>query len=173
MSALFRLVAATAAALAVGVGLAGAAPTASIDLLAAARPTLPTIKRATRVPVILPARLLLGGSPLRVYVSGGGARAGWVLTVAGVPRCGGATACFVASFAGDRGRRLPGRSNVRLRGGVRGLYQPISCGASCSPASLWFVRGSVLYSWQVKDPPQPVRASLVRMANAALAAGPR
>lgn len=146
---------------------------ASIDLLAAARPTLPAIKRATRVPVLLPGRLLLGGPLRRVYVSGGGTPAGWVLTLGAVPRCGGATACFVASFSADRGKRLPGRSNVRLRGGVRALYQPISCGASCSPASLWFVRGSVLYSWQAKDPPRPVRTSLVRMANAALAAGPR
>ena len=173
MTALVRALCAAAAALAVGVALAAAAPAASLDLLAAARPTLPKIKRATRVPVILPGRLLLGGPLRRVYVSGGGSRSAWLLTVGAVPRCGGATACFVASFAADAGKRLPRRANVRLRGGVRGLYRPISCGASCSPASLWFVRGSVLYSWQVKDPPRPVRASLIRMANAALAAGPR
>jgi hypothetical protein len=56
---------------------------------------------------------------------------------------------------------------------VRGFYLPIGCGASCSPASLWFVRGDVLYSWQIKDPPRETRNALVRMANDAIRAGPR
>jgi hypothetical protein len=53
-----------------------------------------------------------------------------------------------------------------------GTY-PFSCGASCSPASFWFVHGGVLYSWQVKDLPKGERAILIRMANEAIAAGPR
>lgn len=131
------------------------------------------MKKATQVAVLLPTYLELGGGARKLYASGAGRRTSWVLSLGAVPRCGGATACFVASFAGDRGQRLPGRSNVRLSGGVRGLYQPISCGASCSPASLWFVYRGVLYSWQVKDPPRRVRAALVRMANAAIRAGSR
>jgi len=151
-----------------------AAPAASIDLLKASRVELPEIKRATRVPVLLPRSLLLAGSPAgRVYASGGVQRGGWVLTLAGAPGCASANACYLASFEARRGGGLPGRSNVRLAKGVRGFYLPIGCGASCSPASLWFVHGGVLNSWQVKHPPRKARAALVRMANEAIRAGPR
>jgi len=153
--------------------LGAPASAGTIDLLKAFRAELPMVRRATRVPILLPHSLLLAGPAPRLFASGGAQRGGWVLTLAGDPRCGGANACFVASFEAQRGKGLPGRSNVRLTGGVRGLYQPIGCGASCSPASLWFVRGGVLYSWQVKDPPRTARSALVRMANEAIRAGPR
>ena len=123
--------------------------------------------------MLLPRALPLAGRAPRLYAEGGGDRRGWVLTLAGAPRCGSANACFVASFEGRAGGKLPGTSNVRLAGGDRGLYIPIGCGASCSPASLWFVHDGVLYSWQVKDPPRAARATLLRLANEAIAAGPR
>jgi hypothetical protein len=162
--------------LAVGTPSAAAAPTGSIDLLAAFRTQVAKVKRATTVPVLLPRSLLVAGPAPRVYASGGPARGGWVLLLSGAPRCGGANACFIASFEAQRGKRLPGRANVSLAGGTRALYIPIGCGASCSPASLFFVRGGVLYSWQVKNPPagaSAARAALIRMANDALRAGPR
>jgi hypothetical protein len=166
-------VAVVAAVAAPAGGAAPAAPTGAINLLEAFGSELPKIKRATRVPVLLPRLLRLAGPAPRVYASGGGQRRGWVLTLAGDPRCGGANACFVASFEGQRGKPLPGRANVRLAGGVRGFYLPIGCGASCSPASLWFVHRGVLYAWQVKDPPRNTRAALAEMANEAIRAGPR
>jgi len=155
-------------------GSAIAAPASSIDLLRTFRAELPKIKRATRVPILLPRSLLLAGAPAgRIFASGAVQRDGWVLTLAGAPRCGGANACFLASFEAKRGKGLPQRANVRLADGVRGFYMPIGCGASCSPASLWFVHGGILYSWQLKDPPRKARAALVRMANEAIRAGPR
>jgi hypothetical protein len=145
----------------------------TIDLLEAFGYELPKVKRTTRVPVLLPRALRLAGPAPKVYASSGADRRGWVLTLAGVPRCGGASACFIASFEGQRGKPLPERANVRLAAGARGFYLPIGCGASCSPASLWFVHDGALYSWQVKDPLRNARAALVRMANEAIRAGPR
>ena len=162
-----------ACALALGAAPAGARPAASIDLLKTFRAELPKITRATRVPVLLPRALELGGAPRRVFADGGASSSGWVLTLAADPKCGGATACFIASFEAQRGNRLPDRANVRLAGGARGFYLPIRCGASCAPASLWFVHAGIIYSWQVKDPPRPARAALIRMANEAIRAGPR
>jgi hypothetical protein len=154
-------------------GPAPARSTEAIDLLEAFRAQLPAVKRATRVPVLLPRTLRLAGPAPRAYASGGGGRSGWVLVLAGHPRCGGANACFIASFEGQRGKPLPGRANIRLAGGVRGFYVPIRCGASCAPASLWFVHRGVLYAWQVKDPPRAAKSALAQMASEAIRAGPR
>ena len=159
-----------------GAAAAGAAPTRTageVDLLRVFRKELPRVKRATRVPILLPGRLLLAGKAPKLYADGGGQRGGWVLVLAGAPRCGGANACFIASFEAKRGGRLPERANLRLAGGVPAFFIPIRCGASCGPASLWFVHGGVLYSWQVKDAPRAARTALARMASDAIRAGPR
>ena len=123
--------------------------------------------------MLLPRALPFGGRAPKLYADGGGDRRGWVLLLAGAPRCGGANACFVASFEARAGGKLPGTANARLASGDRALYIPIGCGASCSPASLFFVHGGVLYSWQVKDPPRAARTALLRLADEAIAAGPR
>ena len=164
---------AAAVVAAVAVSAAAAASSASIDLLHAFRRDLPALKRASGVPVLLPRSLRVSTTYPRVFAGGGVLRGGWILSLAADPRCGGANACFIASFEGRRGGSLPDRPNVRLRDGTRAVYRPISCGASCAPASLWFVRGGVLYGWQVKSPPRSARAALVAMANEALLAGPR
>jgi hypothetical protein len=161
--------------LVVGLGAASlAASLTSIDLVKTFHAQLPKIHRATSVPVLLPARLPLGTNErFHVYASGGATRKSWDLELASAPRCGSANACFVASFEGRRGGRLPTRSNLRLATGDRAFYHPISCGASCAPASLWFVHGGVLYTWQLKDPPKHARAAIARLAAAAIRAGPR
>jgi hypothetical protein len=149
-----------------------AAPARDVNLMRAFAAQLPKVKRATTVPILLPGSLPLGGS-YKVYATGGGSRAHWKLSLAGAPNCGGANACFVASFEGQRGGTLPGRANVRLTRGGSALYRPFSCGGSCSPTSFWFVHAGVLYSWQVKDLPARPKALLTRLANEAIAAGPR
>jgi hypothetical protein len=161
--------------LVVGVAAASMATSfTSIDLVKTFHAQLPRIHRTTTVPVLLPARLPLGSNErFHVYATGGATRKGWDLELASAPRCGSANACFVASFEGRRGRRLPAPSNLRLATGDRAFYHPISCGASCAPASLWFVRGRVLYAWQLKDPPKHARAAMARLAAAAIRAGPR
>jgi hypothetical protein len=152
---------------------AAAVPIGRIDLLQTFRSQLPAIKRTTTVPVLLPKYLLVLGPAHRVYPTGGATRTSWDLELGAAPRCGGATACFVASFEGRRGGRLPGKPNLRLATGDPGFFHPITCGASCAPASLWFLHRGVLYSWQAKAPPPDAKAVLTRLANEAIAAGPR
>ena len=134
---------------------------------------LPKVKRLTTVPVLLPATLPVAGAAPRAYATGFADRNSWALDLSGAPNCGSANACFLASFEGRRGGKLPGKPNLRLAGGDPALYNPISCGGSCSPASLWFTHRGILYSWQVKDPPGNTKALLARLANEAIADGPR
>ena len=146
----------------------------SIDLLKAFRTQLPKVRHATSVPILLPRTMPLGGrESFHVYATGGATRRGWDLELAAAPRCGGANACFIASFVAKRGGKLPRRSNLRLSTGDRAVFQGISCGASCAPASLWFLHGGVLYEWQFKDPPKKTRSAMARLAAAAIRAGPR
>jgi len=164
---------AVAAAFAVSFSAAAlAAPTRNVDLLKAFGTQLTKVKRTTTVPVLLPRFLPLGGN-YKVYATGGAARGYWELSLAGAPKCGGANACFVASFEGRRGARLPGRANLRLAGGDPAVYHAFSCGASCSPTSFWFTHDGVLYSWKVKDLPKAPKATLARLAAEAIEAGPR
>ena len=109
----------------------------------------------------------------KLYSRGSGGRASYVLSLEGAPNCLGANACFVATFAGKRGGKLPGRPNARLSSGDQAFFRMFSCGGSCSPNSFWFTHRGVLYSWQVKDLPKGERAIMIRMANEAIAAGPR
>ena len=129
------------------------------------------INARAKGPVLLPSRMTVEAT--RLYTSGGTNRGGWDLELAAAPDCGGANACFVASFEGRRGARLPGRANLRLAGGDPAIYHAFSCGASCSPTSFWFTHGGVLYSWQVKDLPKAPKAILARLAAEAIEAGPR
>jgi hypothetical protein len=147
-------------------------PTRNVDLLKTFGPRLTKVQHTTTVPVLLPHVLPLGGT-YRLYASGSASRHSYLLALEAAPNCRGANACFVATFQGKRGGRLPGKANVRLATGDPAFFHPFSCGASCSPTSFWFTHDGVLYSWQVKDLPKGERAILIRMANAAIAAGPR
>jgi hypothetical protein len=134
---------------------------------------IPAVDRKTTVPVLLPSTLPFAGKVPRLYPSGFATKNAWALVLAGAPNCGGANACFLASFEGKRGGKLPGKSNLRLAGGQPAFYKAVTCGASCSPATLWFVYRGVLYTWQHKDPPKNVKSVLARLAAQAIAAGPR
>ncbi len=160
----------TLAAIATG-GPATGAGQPTIDPSRVFAKQIRALQRTTDVPILLPPSL--PRSVPRLYPSAWTVPRGWVLSLAGAPRCGGANACFLASFEGRRGAALPRPANVTLPNGDRAYYKPITCGASCSPASLWFVHRGVLHAWQLKDPPPGGRAAVVRLAAAAIAAGPR
>jgi hypothetical protein len=84
-------------------------------------------------------------------------------------RAGLASACFIAEFRASRDGRPSGRRTVGLARGRTGHFHPVSCGASCSPASIeWRERGA-LYSIQAKV----AKRELVRMADSAIRNGPR
>lgn len=165
---LVLLLAATSA----GAALAAGPAPRNVDLLRMFGPRLAKVKAATTVPILLPRALPLGGR-YKLYSRGSSARASYVFSLEGAPNCRGANACFVATFAGKRGGKLPGRPNVRLSSGDQAIFRMFSCSGSCSPNSFWFTHRGVLYSWQVKDLPKGERAIMIRMANEAIAAGPR
>jgi hypothetical protein len=149
-------------------------PTGSADLLSAFGKQLPAVARKTTVAVLLPARLPFAGKvPAKLYAAGSGSRNAWTLELDGAPDCRSADACFLASFQAKRCAHLPGRANLRLPGGQAAYYKGITCGASCSPATLWFEYRGALYAWQHKDPPRNARSVLARLAAQAIAAGPR
>jgi hypothetical protein len=128
------------------------------------------IKRKTDVPVLLPT--LFPTYARYVYPAAGFSRKAWALRLGAIPQCE-ANACFIAAFTGKRAKstRLTGK-RVKLRGGLVGTYRSISCGGSCAPASIAFLRGGVRYEFQVKGSPAS-RGAMVKLANLALAAGPR
>ncbi len=150
-----------------------ASTTGNADVLKAFAGQLPAVKKKTTVAVLLPASLPFAGKVPRLYPTGSGSRNAWSMDLSGAPNCGRANACFLASFEAKRGGKLPGKPNLRLAGGQPAFYKGITCGGSCSPATLWFVYRGVLYTWQHKDPPANTKAVLARLAALAIAAGPR
>ena len=101
-----------------------------------------------------------------------GHRRRYAFEVGAAPGCGGSTACFVADFSARKGGRPFGKRRVTLARGRVGWFQPISCGASCSPPSMsWKERGAT-YDLQAKLEGGG-RRTLTRMANSAIRQGPR
>ena len=170
---MLRLLAATLLAL---LALAAPAAAARIDVLDVLGDELARVDRATPVPILLPPSLDLDTDG-EVYASGSGTRRGWAFTLTATPDCGGANACHLGSIDAERGGELAFARRVRISRTVRGSYKPLSCGASCSPPALDFLRRGVRYSLQaklgVRGGDRAQRRALVRAARAALRAGPR
>jgi hypothetical protein len=152
---------------------AQAAGVTRIDVPAVTAKVVGRINQGSDVPVLLPDAIVVNGAGRKAYASGAPFRRGWVIDLGYAPGCNGANACALASFFGERSGTLGGRANATLAGGVRARYKPLSCGGSCSPPTLTFVVRRVAYTFSVKDPAAPARATLVRMANAAVRAGAR
>lgn len=151
---------------------AAAARTYQVDVPAALKAQLEEAREAGTVPILLPSRL--PSERRRLYGAGEGDERSYAFTLAAVPDCGGANACTVASFTAERGGRPSYRRRVRLIGGRTGYYKPLTCGASCSPPELQWVRGGVLYAIAAEvGTKRTERRLMVGLANAALLAGPR
>src|SRR6266508_875854 len=106
-----------------------AAPTQTVDVPSALADQIATAKARSRVPVRLPAAMTVEEGDL--FPSGTAHRNSWAMGLDAAADCGGANACFVAAFSGERGGTPFGRKRVRLRGGRRGYFTPLSCGGSC------------------------------------------
>jgi hypothetical protein len=148
----------------------------AIHPAAAFQTVLPKVKRQTAVAILLPETLPTAGADPKLYAGGSGTANSWRLELDGAPSCHGADACFVAGFGAKRSGRLPsgvGITKLTLSNGDPARYHPITCGASCAPASLWFTHHGVLYSWQLKDAPKDARMAMAAAAASAIAAGAR
>jgi hypothetical protein len=135
-------------------------------------PTVAEVKPKTPLPILLPDSMPTDARQL--YPSGVGGKTSYSIGLAYAADCGGANACFAADFSAAKGGTPFGRGKVTLARGRHGRYQPLGCGASCSPPSIsWSERG-VTYSIQAKVVGAATdRQLLVRMANEAIRRGPR
>jgi hypothetical protein len=154
--------------------LAAPAQAVEVDVPEALGEVLERVDRATPLPVLVPETIDLDVAD-RVFGSGVGGRRSYSLALDGAPDCRG-NACALASFDAERGGTLAFRRRVRLTRTVTGSYKPLSCGASCSPPTIDFVRRGVRYAIQARvgaEGDAAQRAALVAAARSALRAGPR
>lgn len=145
----------------------------TIQLRALFRDEIRTLAVRTSIPVLLPPTLPWRGAAPKLYLTGQATTQRWRISVGAAPGCRNATACFVASFDGVRATTLPKAPNLRLPGGQPAVYTPISCGASCGPATLAFLHRDVVVTWRLKEPPRGGSVALARLAAAAITVGSR
>ena len=146
---------------------AGGATTRSIDLPKLFATQLERAHAQTEVPILLPQTMR---SDFEHHFPEGRARPrAWRFDIGAARNCNQATACFVAEFKAVRDGKPSGRRTIRLARGRTGYYQPLSCGASCSPPSIEWRERRARYSIQAKV----VKRELVLMANSAIRTGPR
>jgi hypothetical protein len=149
-----------------------AAPSQTVDVPSRLADQIATAKDRSRVPVRLPATMTVERGDL--FPSGTARRNSWAMGLDAAADCGGANACFVAAFTGERGGTPFGQTRVRLRGGRRGFFTPLSCGGSCSPPQIQWKMGSTLYTIQARvGGVNTEKRLLIRMANSAIFHGRR
>ena len=147
-----------------------AAPT--VDLPQLFDSELDRIGPKTSVPILLPQTMPDEFDDY--FPTGFGRERRWGLQLGAVKGCGGANACFIASFSGRKGGKPFGQRKVKLARGRVGRFQPLSCGGSCSPPSIeWKERGAT-YLIQAKVATEATELRVFkRMANSAIRNGPR
>jgi hypothetical protein len=142
------------------------------------RPLLARLKKESGVPVLLPSEMPAWTAGRKVYVEGAGKPDGYLLTLTSTPRCG-ANACTVGYFEAKRGGAPYSEKRVRLARGVEGFYEPLTCGGSCTPPTVEWVAGGVLYTIQLdvagkeRLGAEEEQRRLLRVADSAIDAGPR
>jgi hypothetical protein len=133
---------------------------------------LNAVRKTAKIDVLLPSRLT--SEHRRLYSQGSGRARSYRFDIGSVKGCGTATACFVASFRARRGGKPTNTRKVELRGGRRGYFRPLKCGASCAAPSLQWVQDGVLYTIEAKlGTKKTERRVLIRLANSAIANGAR
>src|SRR5215218_3470355 len=144
----------------------------TVDLPALFDGELDRIAPKTDVPILLPQRM--PDEFEEYFPTGFGRKRSWGLQLGAAKGCGGATACFIASFSGREGGRPFGARWVTLAGGRVGRFKPMSCGASCSPPSISWKQHGATYSIQAKVATEATEVRVFkRMANSAIRNGPR
>jgi len=152
--------------------IAPPASAAPYDIPQELGPQLGKVAKRTDIPVRVPSSMDLAHTGI-TFASGSATKRRWSLTLAAAPRCGGATACFLVTFTGQRGGSPAFKRQVPLARGITGYYKPTTCGASCSPPLMEWKRGRVLYGIQGKvegEGEDGERALMVDAANRMIAA---
>ena len=135
---------------------------------------LPKVKSDSGIDVYLPSHLRVFTTARRVRGTATADSGTYDLELGIGSRCNGANACFVGNFTGTRGVEPAFARKARLTGGRTGYWKGITCGASCSPAEIQWVENGVLYTVATKAvTSKKEKATLVKLANSAILAGPR
>jgi hypothetical protein len=115
------------------------------------KPALDEIQNKIQIPILLPSKL---PTLIRVEeikgVFGEVTKNGYFVSL-GYAEVG-SNATYAAGFSGSK-EILPSPSNTRLvtlNDGTVARFRPVSCGGSCAPANLWWVRDGVEYGVQIK-----------------------
>jgi hypothetical protein len=166
------------AALSAGWLMLGIAGGATAPVAPELRTVVPKIKAKTSVPVLLPSYFPYSraqGQKLRTAISA--TRSTWGISLFYGANCGGGNACTIGSIDARRGGSpAPFVTRLRLANGVAATYKPTTCGASCSPAEIDFKTGGVVYRYQLQVSAKGKtgeKAAMIKMANSAIAGGPR
>jgi hypothetical protein len=144
----------------------------TVDVPAKLGGLIPKVKKKSGLKVRVPSTL--HSYVKRTYASGSASKGRYDLEIAAAKDCGGATACFIATFSGERGATPAFKRTVSLARGITGYFKPVTCGASCSPAFVQWKQGGVLYEIEFKGATQKKeKSTMVRLANSAIRAGAR
>src|SRR5690242_1701487 len=96
------------------------------DLNALFAGALPRVTAKTHIAVLMPDTMPTDAKHL--YAEHWQTKQTYTLSLADVPRCGEATACFEAEFSGRKGGTPFGSKRVTLARGRHGRFKPLSCG---------------------------------------------
>ncbi|MEA2458017.1 MAG: hypothetical protein QOC95_989 [Thermoleophilaceae bacterium] len=161
-----------AVSLAVACGAPALAAGGTVDLPAKFSRLIPGVKKKSGVAVRLPSTL--HSYVKRTYAEGSASHGRYDLELGAAKGCGGATACFIASFSGVRGGTPAFKRKVSLARGITGYFKPVTCGASCSPAFVQWRQGGVLYEIEFKGALQSKeKSTMIALANSAIRGGAR
>jgi hypothetical protein len=148
------------------------AATYTYDVPSLVERPLAAVKKATSIDVLLPSQFTYDRPKL--YSEGRGGGGSYRFDIGAIRHCGGANACFVASFRAKRGGKPSNPRKVQLKRGHRGYFQPLRCGASCGAASIEWVQRGVLYTIIGKfGTKRTERRVFTRLANSAIGRGAR
>jgi hypothetical protein len=145
---------------------------ANVNVPAKLGTLIPKVKKKSGLKVRLPETI--HSYVKRAYPTGSASSGRYDLALGAVKGCNGSTACFIASFSGERGGTPAFKRTVKLARGITGYFKPVTCGASCSPAFVQWKQGGTLYEIEFKGATQKKeKSTMVRLANSAIRGGPR
>ena len=142
------------------------APNPTSAMMAKARAE---IGRSVAVPVYLPTRLPASTTEKITSAAGAHTAHGYTVTLCYLTGAGDAGYAGLVSGSTDTFASLSNTKEVRLANGTAALFRPVSCGASCAPAHLWWQVSGHEYSVQLRLPslmaPKAQLAQLLLVAN--------
>jgi hypothetical protein len=150
-----------------------AASEGDVNVPAKFKSLLPKVKAKSGLAVRLPDKIHVFLNPKKTFADATATKKSYFLELDAAKSCHGANACFLAGFSAVRGGKPAYKKTVSLTRGITGYFKPVTCGASCSPATIQWKQGKVLYEIQNKGAVKPEKAGMAKLANSAIRGGKR